>query len=242
MSKLIIKAKYAKLINPFCSKNDNRYYLEGFNVKPNPLGDGVLICATDGHTLGLFHDADGVVECAAHQESSGDIWALEKDTLKACVSKSATAELWLVILPMQDSVTAHNLYIVAASDAASAQEVVAGMHHSMILHTAIIQPIDGSFPEYSRVVPAFPPYAPNRPVATYNGAYMAKFAAVSKSEDGLSERVTIHAEDCTSAALVETSRADFLGVLMPLRNDPWENLPEWYRTIDKPAAVEKKTA
>lgn len=231
MSKLIIKAEYASLIAPFCSQEETRYYLNGFNVKPSPHGSGVLICATDGHTLGLFHDAGGEVECG--DTANGDIWKLDNDTLKACRAKRDTKDRWLVILPQvafktENAGVVHSLAIVLA-DHSEGAEVIAReqIYLDLILHTAIIQPTGGTFPDYDRVVPEFPSKMRARIASTFSGEYLTKFAKVSKSVRHVAP-LTIHSGDETSPSLVQTTRNDFIGVIMPIRATPWQNVPYWY--------------
>ena len=230
MAKLIIPSKYAEMIQPFTSNEETRYYLQGFNVKPHAQG-GVLICATDGHTLGMFHAYHGTVEC--HDTANGDIWALAKDTVKACKPKRDAFERWLVILPQAESM-AHNLSIVLAGDIEEA-EVMArrASDPELVLHTAIIRPIDGTFPDYDRVIPS-DPFGKHTGRPAFNGDYLAKFAKVGKTENTFNAILTVHSPDDKSAAIVQTSRDDFLGVIMPMLSTPWESLPDWYANKSAP--------
>jgi len=61
MARAVIKAEYARLIQPFISQEDFRYYLNGFAIEPHP-NKGVVIVATDGHKLGAFHDESGACD------------------------------------------------------------------------------------------------------------------------------------------------------------------------------------
>lgn len=71
-----IKADYAKLVWPFVSNDEDRYFLNGFYVQRHPSG-GALIVATDGRSLGVFYDQFGEVKVPA-------IVKLNKFTLAAC--------------------------------------------------------------------------------------------------------------------------------------------------------------
>ncbi len=71
-----IKADYAKLVWPFVSNDVDRYNLTGFCVQRHP-GGGALIVATDGRSLGVFHDQFGDVAVPA-------IVRLNQTTLAAC--------------------------------------------------------------------------------------------------------------------------------------------------------------
>tara|TARA_R110000772_G_C13310322_1_gene440438 strand:- start:31282 stop:32073 length:792 start_codon:yes stop_codon:yes gene_type:complete len=45
------RAQFLKPLSKIMGKNDVRHYLNGINVQSNPIGDGVIITATDGHRL-----------------------------------------------------------------------------------------------------------------------------------------------------------------------------------------------
>lgn len=221
MTKLIIKAEYAELIAPFRSTEETRYYLRGFNTKQAPQG-GVLICATDGHTLGLFHDAAGVVECADKQ--CGDTWLLTSDSIKACKSnKRDGLARWLVILEK-------DLFVVLADSAENAEGAARNANDpEIVLHRAVISPIDGVFPDYNRVIPSSDVFGPCQGTPTYNAEYLAKFGKVGKSGNGYGAAITIHAQNEIEPAIVQTGREDFIGVIMPVQSLPsWNNLPNWY--------------
>ncbi len=231
MSKLIIPSKYAEMIDPFTSNEETRPYLHGFNVKPHAQG-GVVVVATDGHTLGMFHVSPGMVEC--HDTANGDIWQLDKDTVKACKPKHDTLERWLVILPQASDSMIHNLYVVRAADIEQAEQTA---REYEVLHTAIIRPIDGIFPDCDRVFPS-DPFKEQKGAPTFSGDYLAKFAKVSKTENTFRASLTVHAQDELSSAIVQTSRDDFIGVIMPIRSNPWDSLPDWYENKSQsPQAV-----
>lgn len=56
---LVLTAKFLPIVAPFLAVGDPRYYLGGINVRPLASG-GVMICASNGHILGAYHDPDGV--------------------------------------------------------------------------------------------------------------------------------------------------------------------------------------
>ncbi len=236
MSKLIIRAAYADMISPFQSAEEARYTLNGFHVEPHKQG-GVLMVATDGHTLGAFHESEGVVEAS---RSDGDIWALSKEALKACKPKKRDDfARWLVILPTENGV--YNLAVVFSPDAEQAELTAKdGSRLDLILHQGMIQPIDGTFPNYERVVPTEVFDGAKVPSA-YNADYLAKFGRVSGYDfdgNGISgKRICLYAKDTESPAVVFTGRNDFFGVIMPIRSETHSSLPEWW--IECKGEVEK---
>ena len=71
--------EYLPMLAAFAAKNDVRYYLNGFHVKPHPE-KGVILTATDGHCLVTIHDEDDF--------SDGDyIYPISKDLVKAANKK-----------------------------------------------------------------------------------------------------------------------------------------------------------
>ena len=74
--------EYLPMLAAFAAKQDARYYLNGFHVKPHPE-KGVILTATDGHCLVTIHDEDGFTD--------GDyIYPISKELLKAANKKSIT--------------------------------------------------------------------------------------------------------------------------------------------------------
>jgi DNA polymerase III sliding clamp (beta) subunit (PCNA family) len=70
-----------KIVFPFMATDDIRYYLNGVNIRPLILDDGVMIVATDGHRYVVVRDQHGYAE----EEM---IVSVKKDALKSCNAKS----------------------------------------------------------------------------------------------------------------------------------------------------------
>ena len=71
--------EYLPMLAAFAAKQDVRYYLNGFHVKPHPQ-KGVILTATDGHCLVTIHDEDGF--------SDGEyIYQISKELVKAANKK-----------------------------------------------------------------------------------------------------------------------------------------------------------
>jgi hypothetical protein len=112
-----------------CTSNEEtRYYLRGVFVEPHPQG-GVTLTATDGHRLVCIRDEKG------HADESAILNL--KDGLKACRSKRN--ETRVVIVDGADA------RIVAEYENASGSLPIAAAYGVRI---------DGSFPDYRRVIPA----------------------------------------------------------------------------------------
>jgi DNA polymerase III beta subunit, central domain len=194
---LAIDAEYARLIQPFLSRDATRYYLGGFYVQPH--ADGALIVATDGHTIAVFHDASGIVK-------KPGIIKLSATTLAACkMARKGPSPRRLIVSGNRAEVyqywisEANRGRLVAAED-----DVV----------------IDATFPDWRRVVPKMPEkFGP----ATLNYRYVARFQKITNGVGY--PQVTMYATDDSSPVVVLTDREDFIGVVMPIRAEP--KYPVW---------------
>jgi hypothetical protein len=227
---IVIRAEYAPLINLFRSNEETRYYLNGFYAKAHAI-QGVEMVATDGHRLGCFRDEEG------HAEGEPAIWGLDKPTLAACKAVNRNdcgLTRWLVIMPPAVEGGAHALAIVlcpardeldkrpnwerAAAEAALSKT-------DTTVHTSIIRPIDGTYPDYQRVVPhVFPEKSVT---AWFNASYLDDFGKVAAT-CGKSRAVAVYSGSDNGPAVVMTGRADFFGVLMPVRGTDHVSLPYWW--------------
>lgn len=67
----------------FRATKDIRYYLGGVHIQPNPLGDGAILCATDGHQLVAAFDLDGHTDKAFIVSCSDGLLAAARKAGKA---------------------------------------------------------------------------------------------------------------------------------------------------------------
>jgi hypothetical protein len=193
-----IDAAYAVLVQPFQSRDPTRFYLEGFYVQPGTDG-GATIVATDGHTMAIFKDKAGTVKVPG-------IIKLSKTTLAAC--KSYKTEIGRVLVVDGERASVYFNWnseedpgiLVAAQDGAV---------------------IDGTFPDWRRVVPSLPvKFGP----ATVNGSYLKRFERMSNH--GKPTAVSVFADNQAGPVIVLTEREDFVGIVMPMRGGR-DSLPAW---------------
>ncbi|WP_233854026.1 hypothetical protein [Paraburkholderia sp. HD33-4] len=76
-----VNAMVLKIVFPFMAQEDIRYYLNGINIRPLVLEDGVMVVATDGHRYVVVRDQHGYAE-------EEIIVSIKKDALKSCNTKS----------------------------------------------------------------------------------------------------------------------------------------------------------
>jgi hypothetical protein len=83
--------------------------------------------------------------------------------------------------------------------------------------------IDGKFPDWRAVIPNLP--AEVSP-ATFAQRLMQKFKDI-RQPGAKTAVLRVYASTAEDAALVLTDRADFIGVIMPIRSQLDERLPRW---------------
>lgn len=214
-----VNPKYFAAVNLFAAVRDVRYYLEGVFIEPHPV-KGVILVATDGHTLGLLHDPDGWV---AAPIIVGDI---TKQLISACSVLGNEARMTVPKL----------LYISQGGAVVSADHEVKELINPFApqsLHMSKIQLIDAKFPDYRRVIDmkrevgaAFP---------CVNSSYLSRLDKVARllipgNKYGWGVEMTSSGR--ATSVLARFTQCDlehrFLGLLMPMHSDaPKTLLPDW---------------
>ncbi|WPZ36723.1 hypothetical protein T8K17_11310 [Thalassobaculum sp. OXR-137] len=207
----------------FVSTEQTRYYLQGVCVEKAQTRPGCYLVATDGHRMGVFYDA------TAHTDQSGIIVSLNKTGLAACKPGRHDMDGRMVVVE-GSTVAIHDR--TAGDAAASAPSPLAINCGSVI---------DGTFPDWRRVVP-FKPQTIHAH-KSYNPAYLAAFNF--KPFSGATPALTIEQGDHRDPAVVRnTAFPDFLAVLMPMRAADPEKTPDirpgWLN--DNPHALPKSEA
>lgn len=208
-AKLELSAWCCAIVAPFIAKmGEARYYLRGINVAPAP-GGGAIICATNGHAMGIYHDKNAVCEVAA-------TFKFDRGTLAACAVGGAER---LVVMRNNR---------LAVID-----------QHGVEVYIQPGSPVtDGSipYPSYDRVIPRAERLQRGM-VAAVNGTLIGLVTqSTNVAERALRRSVYMRAIEfynvegdrnaCTVARIADLP--DFIAVLMPMRVDPVGTvLPEW---------------
>ena len=138
--KVRFNAKYISALSEFMGKNDVRYYLNGAFVTPHH-DKGVILAATDGHTMVIIHDSEG--------ESNGDhIFSISKGMIAASKKRMSGVGKPEAIELIGDVGYVRQFM----SDLAYDPNIV-----SMDMHVEHCQPIDGKYPDIKRVIPTGQP-------------------------------------------------------------------------------------
>lgn len=217
MKHAIVNASLFRAVTYAQSDEQTRYYLQGVFLEPHPHKSGVLMTATDGHRLVNVYDAQG--EC-----SEPGIVALPPALLKECKAKArdgaryvAIADGVASILSANREVNASENHVDVAADARTTRLAVAPGDCM----------IDGTFPDWRRVVPRNINACSAKGVA-FNPELLGRFAAISaaivNAVDPTSRTpyraMTVSAADEGSPALVRWANTPHaFGVIMPMRGD-----------------------
>lgn len=223
---LSLTAKLLPIIAPFIAKADIRYYLNAINVRPHKDG-GAIICATNGHALGAIYDRDAVCE---HEV----ILRFDGRMQQACAAGLADDRRVVMI--------GDRLAVVENGNS-----------------DVYIQPgrpdIEAIYPRYERVIPKLDELLPGLPemfgapiVALVHKAAAAAGKVLLKRTHGSVGLTFFSKKDVVgSSAVFRLSCApDFVGVLMPMRDDNGlPAVPAWTATLpaeDDLASMNKTAA
>jgi hypothetical protein len=150
MKHIVMRAEYAYLIQPCVSTEETRYYLCGFQVEASADG-GVLIVATNGEVMGIFHDAQGHITAG---ETA--IVRLPKTMLNECKPKPrlSTTERWLVVDWSAENTNGEARVVEAPiGDDPRVVAELARTPGAHVVTTVYNVLIDGGFPDWRRAMP-----------------------------------------------------------------------------------------
>lgn len=230
-----VNPKYFAAMNVFAAVRDVRYYLEGIFIEPHPE-KGVILVATDGHTLGVIHDPDGWV---AAPIIVGDI---TKQLISACSAKGIEHRM---TVPKLLYIGQKGAVVTGDSEVSSEIDPFA----MLTLHMSKIAIIDGKFPDWRKVVVKNPEGGGAFPCT--NAVYLARLEAVAKlliPNHKYGQGVELFSSGRNTPMFARFTSYDltqrFLALLMPMQNEAPKNpLPDWLMpTKEAQAPAETVTA
>lgn len=205
-------------VRPFISTEPTRFYLNGVFVHAHDQGGAVCV-ATDGHRLGVRHDAGGIV----HEPR---IVRLPKE-LKA--PPKHMRDPWAIMVRLGESFA--TLSIVEAihdRDYDTAENAIARLEECVTRFGDVL--IDGTFPDYIRTIPL---EQKDDHLAAFNGKYIGSFGEYLTIRGGTDPRAP--------AIIIDHSDPDFLGVVMPIRLQDAAK-PRWASGLSYPSAPQSSDA
>ena len=199
-------------VRPFISTEMTRYYLAGVFVHSH-AGGGAVCAATDGHRLGVRRDKDGLVNEAR-------IVTLPKD-LKAPTREHQGA--W-AIMTRTGSSYAHLSLVDRIHDPKhdTADNAIARVSDCYQSFGDVM--IDGTFPDYTRIIPAG---EEKDTIRGFNAKYISSFGRAITIRGG---------SEADPHLILDDDDSEFVGVLMPMRTHGRVR-QDWTRSLEYPAAT-----
>ena len=193
------------------STEETRYYINGFHAEK--AKEGLLLVSTDGHRMLIIHDPLGSIE-----GETGPIklppWFLKQ------------------IKPQLKAATDNGIKLCIEGDATESKATLTHGNGTELINVPDVI-IDGTFPDWRRVVPNLDLGSPFIS-ASFNVQYLASFGKLSR--DRTTYVQTFGNKDGKNAHIVKISgRHDVVGVLMPGRTEMSATLPSWMQD----AVIEK---
>jgi hypothetical protein len=197
-------------VRPFISTEMTRYYLGGVFVHAHDSG-GAVCAATDGHRLGVRRDVDGLV-------NEPQIIRLPKE-IKTPVREHARA--WAV-MTRTGPLFAHLSLVdpIHDRDHDTPENAIARIDDCYQRFGDVL--IDGTFPDYTRILPA---EAEADVVRGFNAKYLTSFGQSLTIRGG---------QESDPHVILDSSDPDFLGVLMPMRISGRAR-QDWTRSLAYPS-------
>jgi hypothetical protein len=197
-----VNANLFRAVAMFQSTEKARYYLAGVQIEPHPCG-GVFLVATDGHRMLVVHDKTGVIDAGEH----GLIVSLDAAALKACKMDRRESTPRRVI----GAEIGAPAWVATCDHYGAAENVhmVKGWH------------VDGTFPDWRRVLPRFDDSTPVL-AAAYDPDLLASFADAGRilADVKTPPATTLRHGSNGGPALLRFFGVDHaFGVLMPMRDD-----------------------
>ena len=227
----VVRADRAMLAGLFTSDENTRYYLQGVLI--HTIADKTVnIVATNGHILGVFNDERGFCH-----EADSFIVKIPKEAV-AIIKKETTRgfEGWLVIHEGGAHRVAH--VVRSSYDIEEISDCVSSLN---TVWTGKVEIIDGLFPNYQSVIPQA---LDNAGVPVIQTKYLNIFHAVGKAQlnTGTStSAIQLFSKNTDSPILVGVhGRADFVGVVMPMRIYEGFKIPSFAENL--PSKAEKRKA
>jgi DNA polymerase-3 subunit beta len=214
--KIIVEHSVIKSLLICVAKQDVRYYLKGVAVDARANGDVVLV-ATDGHRMLAYPVAVDNIEALAPGE-----YIIPREALEAV----KPAKVGRTTMPIQ-------IDIITAPDTPDPERVGVTIKGKTTITvtgvtSAVTAPIDGTYPNWRRIVPA----STSGEIAQFNADYVASFGDICKLLGGKYGPYINY--NGTGAAIVTNLGAAF-GVLMPLRMNgdelTYTGAPAWARAV-----------
>jgi hypothetical protein len=226
MSIIKVDAGLFRIVHMCVSTEETRYYLNGVHIEPYE-GGGALLVSTNGHRALIALDPEA--ECPHNA-----IVQLPKHALSIC-KRPKEVERRELVIDCQNA--------VATINNSSPPREPEGERHIEMVAASTANIIDGTFPDWRRIVPAAMSDTTLANAAAFNGNYVKAFGVISKElgahfgSDGRAMQIAL--SDGGSPVVVRWGGIESVfGILMPMRADIRGHLPEFMKPAEFKQAAE----
>lgn len=222
-----VNANLFRIVYAAVSTEETRYYLNGVHIEPHPE-KGAILVSTDGHRMIVAHDPEG--EC-----SEGAIVKLPRFALAQCKTPTMfTAKRILEIDPgLQGSATIKEI------SPGKKKEDEPKIESIITVHRVIV---DGTYPDWRRVIPNEPTGAHEAAPTSFNPRYMKTWGeiGIELKKAGLgTEEMQIALSTGGNPVIIRWSgSANIFGVQMPMRSSVSGYLPAFVQQPEFREAAE----
>lgn len=198
------------------SNEETRYYLNGVLVEAHPDG-GAQLVATNGHMLVVLRDPSGVVE------NGPAIVRLSQSFLRECGKRDRRK-------PQPRKIIVSGQTARLERYAEGGFDFGAGPSLVTLAYQWAGTLIDGTFPDYRRVVPQITDSADKAP-RSFDAAKLAVLSQALRTADGMGGVRLVPTGEFQAPMIVLPLHhsVNGFGVLMSVRGDDVTTLPAWFR-------------
>lgn len=217
--KITLPVSALTCLSRFISQEETRYYLNGILIEKHPV-KGILIVATDGHRLAVWHETNCIVEDGEWPGESV-IVKLTKRELQHLNIKTFAANHFATID------TAEKTVQVYASRNADAEKSAEGKSPLLTMFDMLI---DGTYPKWRGVIPPVEKLEPAIVSLGFNAKYLGDFGYIDQSR-GMFMRMFKGEVETGPTIILLDNIPQFLGVIMPARHADDSDVEEKRRAI-----------
>jgi hypothetical protein len=204
------------------STEETRYYLRGVLIEPHKDG-GIVLTATDGHVLVTMHDQLGFAQ------GTPQIWAF-RDHAALVKAEISTASKYLKNKALLKYQQVESKFQVSVGYADSAEEMLNMREGTeMCKLVSYNAAIDGTFPEYRRIVSPVGSERAGTCIQAAILARIAKFAQDLIGNKGAPVNLELTSEKGPSHIHIKADGefVDAVGIVMPMRAERMLHHPAW---------------
>lgn len=205
---LKFSGKGLAFISHYMAKHDIRYYLNGVCLRPLPAeaGGGVLGIGTNGHVMGMWHDADGRVDRQV-------ILRITPELVRACAKrpKGLTGDPTLSLVDGRLAITVDGAEVYIQPNEYRAPDPKGKPH------TLEAWEIGGKYPDAGQVIPSIAD-AVSGPVDAVNREYLALIAKSLPHSKWMGVQM-LQAHKGGAILVLPLEHSEAAVVLMPMRGE-----------------------